>query len=65
MSRHPQGWDQADFSCGRCPLTFTATSEDEYVYALSVHQTAHSMVDLMVPALREQIAELLAQEVSA
>lgn len=33
-----QGWDKADFHCGRCRHTFTATTEEEYVRLYAEHK---------------------------
>jgi hypothetical protein len=33
-----QGWDRAEFRCGRCGTTITATTEREYVNLVSGHK---------------------------
>jgi hypothetical protein len=33
-----QGWDLAEFRCGRCGTTITATTEHEYVNLVSGHK---------------------------
>lgn len=50
-----QGWDNAEFRCGSCGDSFTATTEQEYVNRYSAHVNAHALVSLMSP---EAIAEL-------
>lgn len=56
-----QGWDRADYSCGRCLHTFTATTEPEYLAAHLVHQTAHEIADglLAMPHVLDQVLQLL------
>lgn len=33
-----QGWDQAEFTCGRCSATVTATTEREYITLVFGHK---------------------------
>lgn len=33
-----QGWDLAEFTCGRCLTTITATTEREYVNLIGNHK---------------------------
>jgi hypothetical protein len=33
-----QGWDLAEFTCGRCGTTVTATTEHEYVRLVYGHK---------------------------
>lgn len=33
-----QGWDQAEFTCGRCGTTVTATTEAEYIRLVWGHK---------------------------
>jgi hypothetical protein len=35
-----QGWDLAEFTCGRCGTTVIATTEREYVNLVSGHKAA-------------------------
>lgn len=48
MTAREQGWDQADFSCGRCPHRFTATTEAEYLLRLQLHRAAHDLVAIVM-----------------
>lgn len=57
-----QGWDRADFHCGRCGGGFTAQTEAEYLLALTFHQSAHQLVDVMPEELRTAVARILAQD---
>lgn len=56
-----QGWDRADFRCGRCGHTFTATTEAEYLRALPLHMAAHDIAAALLasPELRDQALKLL------
>lgn len=54
-----QGWDRADYQCGTCGHTFTATSEQDYFIRLSWHQNAHALVSMLTPEIREQVRALL------
>lgn len=33
-----QGWDSADFTCGRCHTTVTGATQDEFVKAWIAHR---------------------------
>jgi hypothetical protein len=33
-----QGWDRAEFTCGRCGVTVTATTEREYLRLVGGHK---------------------------
>jgi len=35
-----QGWDLAEFTCGRCGTTITAATEREYVNLVGGHKAA-------------------------
>jgi hypothetical protein len=35
-----QGWDRAEFTCGRCGTTVTADTEREYINLISGHKAA-------------------------
>jgi hypothetical protein len=58
-----QGWDRADFRCGRCGHTFTATTEDDYVTRRVAHTTAHDLLDASTPELRAKLISLALAEV--
>lgn len=58
----PQGWDRADFHCGRCGYSpFTATTEAEYLIEHTLHASAHDLVDMLSrnPQLRAAVARIL------
>ena len=54
-----QGWDRADYRCGRCGAGFTATTEAGYVTAYQAHKDAHAILDRMTPEQREALDRLL------
>jgi hypothetical protein len=58
-----QGWDRADFHCGRCGEHITATTEDDYVVRVTAHQTAHDLLDASTPELRARLVDLALAEV--
>jgi hypothetical protein len=58
-----QGWDRADFSCGRCGERISATTEDEYVTRVLAHRTAHDLLDASSPELRAKLLDLALAEV--
>lgn len=57
MSAREQGWSQADFHCGRCGDSFTATTEAQYVTKYRAHQVAHDLLDASTPELRARIID--------
>ncbi|MFL6116762.1 MAG: hypothetical protein ACJ786_36210 [Catenulispora sp.] len=52
-----QGWDSAEFSCGRCGDRITATTEEEYLVRVLSHETAHDLLDASSPELRAKLIE--------
>ncbi|KUM82378.1 MULTISPECIES: hypothetical protein [Streptomyces] len=58
-----QGWDQAEFSCGRCGEHITATTEEEYLTRVLAHRTAHDLLDASSPELRARLLDLALAEV--
>lgn len=52
-----QGWDSAEFSCGRCGEKITATTEGEYVLRVTSHGIAHDLLDASTPELRAKIID--------
>ncbi len=60
-----QGWDRADFSCGRCGEQISATTEDDYVVSVTAHRTAHDLLDAASPELRAKLISLALAEVEA
>lgn len=64
MTRRPQGWDRADFHCGRCGEHITATTEEEYVTRVHAHRTAHDLLDAATPELRARLIDLALNEVA-
>lgn len=60
-----QGWDRANFHCGRCGEQITATTEDEYVVLVTAHRTAHDLLDACTPELRAKLIDLALREVEA
>jgi hypothetical protein len=52
-------WDQAVFRCGRCGITHTATTETDYLQAVSAHGDAHELWDRLGPIERDGIASIL------
>lgn len=50
-----QGWDRADYRCGRCGEHITATTEAEYVTRVTAHGIAHDLLDASTPELRAKI----------
>lgn len=66
MSRRAQqGWDRADFHCGRCGETITATTEAEYITKTSAHRVAHDLLDASSLELRARLIDLALAEVAA
>ncbi|MFE4960405.1 hypothetical protein ACFRCW_42325 [Streptomyces sp. NPDC056653] len=59
-----QGWDQADYHCGRCGFTGSATTEGAYVYLVTSHQQAHDLWDYLTPAQQEQLRRVITGPVS-
>ncbi|MGW0607786.1 hypothetical protein [Streptomyces sp. NPDC002640] len=57
--QQPMPWDEAVFRCGRCGTTHTATTEAEYVRAVSAHGDAHELWDRLGPIERDGIASIL------
>ncbi|MFE5513988.1 hypothetical protein ACFQ9J_25990 [Streptomyces sp. NPDC056529] len=53
------GWDQAVFRCGLCGARRTASTEDEYVRAVSAHRDAHSVFDRLDPIERSGMGSIL------
>lgn len=60
-----QGWDQAEFSCGRCGDRIVATTEDDYVVRVTAHQAAHDLLDASTPELRAKLIALALDDVGA
>lgn len=60
-----QGWTTADYRCGTCGHTFTATTEDEYVILHATHLNAHALVSMLTPELKAQVLTLLQHETEA
>lgn len=58
-----QGWDRADFRCGRCGEQITATTEDEYLVRVTAHRTSHELLDAASPELRAKLLELALAEI--
>ena len=58
-----QGWNRADFRCGRCGEHITATTKDEYVILVTAHRTVHDLLDAASPELRAKLIELALAEV--
>ena len=59
-----QGWDRADFRCGRCGARFRATTQEEYVTKFVAHKTAHQLLDAASPAARRALLTLALAEVA-
>jgi hypothetical protein len=59
-----QGWDRADFHCGRCGEHIIATTEEQYVTRVTAHRTAHDLLDASTPQLRAKIIDLALAEVA-
>jgi hypothetical protein len=55
-----QGWDRADFSCGRCGHIFSATTEQDYLIRRTLHDSAHDLVVMMPEQLRVEVLRILA-----
>ncbi len=53
------GWDQAAFRCGLCGARRTASTEAEYVRAVSAHRDAHSVFDRLDPIERSGMGSIL------
>ena len=60
-----QGWDRADFHCGRCGEHITTTTHDEYVVRVTAHQAAHDLLDASTPELRAKLIDLALNQVEA
>lgn len=54
-----QGWDQADFSCGRCGARHITTTEADYLQAVGVHSHAHAVWDRLNPVERDGFTSIL------
>jgi DNA-directed RNA polymerase subunit N (RpoN/RPB10) len=54
-----QGWDLADFRCGRCGEHITTTTEAEYIDKVSGHRAAHAVLDQMTPEERARLVQAL------
>lgn len=54
-----QGWDRADYRCGRCGAKRTAATEKEYVRMYAAHQDAHAVADRLDPIERDGMASIL------
>ncbi|MFJ2307645.1 hypothetical protein [Streptomyces sp. NPDC087787] len=65
MTTPQQGWDRADFRCGRCGEHIVATTEDEYVVKVIAHRTAHELLDASTPELRAKLLGLALSDVEA
>lgn len=59
-----QGWDRADFHCGRCGDTITVTTEQDYVTRVTAHRTAHDLLDAASPEQRARIIDAALAKVS-
>ena len=61
MTTRQQGWDRADFSCGRCGHKDTTTTEAAYARAYQLHQCAHDVAALLLssPEIRGQVLRIL------
>lgn len=57
-----QAWDQADYRCGSCGRTFTATNEQEYVNLYSQHLNAHALLTMLTPESRAELLALLLRD---
>ncbi|MFC8492952.1 hypothetical protein ACFUJU_19555 [Streptomyces sp. NPDC057235] len=53
------GWDQAIFRCGLCGARRIASTEAEYVRAVSAHRDAHSVFDRLNPIERSGMGSIL------
>ncbi|MFC7924505.1 hypothetical protein [Streptomyces cinereoruber] len=53
------GWDQAVFRCGLCGARRTASTEDEYVRAVSAHRDAHAVFDRLNAIERSGMGSIL------
>lgn len=49
MSRRKQGWESAEFSCGRCGARFTSTTEREHTARVQLHHSVHRVADTLMP----------------
>lgn len=58
-----QGWDRADFHCGRCGEHITATTEEQYIVRVTAHRTAHDLLDASGPELRARLIDLALLEI--
>lgn len=60
-----QGWDKADFHCGRCHgQAFSATTQAEYVLKYTAHQLAHDLLDAPTPEERHAIIDAALAQVT-
>lgn len=59
-----QGWDRADFRCGRCGEHITADTEERYTIRVLAHRTAHELLDASTPELRAKLIDLALAEVA-
>ncbi|GGV19819.1 hypothetical protein GCM10010275_71850 [Streptomyces litmocidini] len=63
MSARPDqpasGWDQATFRCGQCGAQRTATTEADYVRAISAHRDAHAVFDRLNEVERNGMGSIL------
>ncbi|MDV9188199.1 hypothetical protein R6L23_08215 [Streptomyces sp. SR27] len=53
------GWDQATFRCGQCGARRTATTETDYVRAVSAHRDAHAVFDKLNAIERSGMGSIL------
>lgn len=60
-SDDPAPWSRADYRCGRCGHTFTATTKDDYVRARQLHAGAHDVASVLLtsPEIRAQVLRIL------
>jgi hypothetical protein len=59
-----QGWDRADFHCGRCGHHITATTEEQYLVRVTAHSLAHDLMDASTPELRAKLLDAALAEVA-
>lgn len=58
MHDQPEGWDRADFRCGRCGTQLTASTREAYIDLVDRHRDGHALEDLIERMTGRPAAEL-------
>lgn len=56
-----QGWNRAEWRCGRCWASITTTTELDYIKRVQAHRDAHALWDSLDAAGRRAVLAALGE----